>query len=116
MMDPIGLLGDTKKKVVILRAIEFRTESADFLDNVASHRRQMTDVIVGEKEVGRPVWLKQRRPKAIFSQFVFVRINYFGFAMCLQKLGKLKKRVRFEQIVMIQKADPFAPSQCEPVV
>ena len=46
MMNPIGLLGDTKKKVVILRAIEFRTESADFLDNVASHRRQMTNVIV----------------------------------------------------------------------
>ena len=46
MMNPIGLLGNTKEKVVILRAVEFRSESADFLDNVASRRSQMADVIV----------------------------------------------------------------------
>ena len=68
----------------------------------------MTDVVVGEKKIGRPVRLKQRRLKTIFAQFVFVRVNQIDIGMRLQKLHNLEKSIRLENIIMIEKNDPLA--------
>ena len=57
-MNPITLLDHTKKEIVILRSVEFRTESANFLDNLASYGRKMADVIVRKQKIGRPIWFK----------------------------------------------------------
>ena len=83
MMDPIGLLDDAKKQIVILSAVEFRTKAAHVLDKLASNRGEVTDVIVGKKKIGRPIGLKDRRLAAILSQFVFIRENQIGVGMVL---------------------------------
>src|SRR5437016_2412964 len=76
----------------------------------------MANVIVGQKKIGRPIRLEEGCLIPSFRQFIFVRINHFGIAMRLQKLRKLKKRVRFDYVVVIEKANPFAPSERESLI
>src|SRR6476660_466171 len=52
VMNSTGQLGHAKKQIVILCAIELRTEPASFLHKFATHCRQMTNVIVREKKIG----------------------------------------------------------------
>src|SRR5215475_1556290 len=113
MMNSTGQLGHAKKQIVILCAIEFRTEPAGFLHQMATHRSQMTNIIVGEKKIGRPIRLKQRRFKAVFSELVFIAVNEIGIGIRLQKVHNLKKRIWLEEIIMIEKRDPLSASELE---
>ncbi len=99
---------NAEKKIVILRAFKFRTESTEFLDKGASQRGEMADVVKGKKEIGGPVRLEERRVEAILGQFVFVRINQVGLGMLLKQFRGLKERIGFQQIIMIEKTDPFS--------
>src|SRR5438876_8861186 len=51
VMNSAGQLGHAKKQIVILCAIERRTEPAGFLHEIAAQRGQMTKVIVREKKI-----------------------------------------------------------------
>lgn len=116
MMNSIALLDHANKKIVVLRSVEFRTEPANFPDNLTTHCGKMTDVIVREEKIGRPIRFKRRRVAAILGQFVLVRVNQIGVGMGLQKLRNLEKRVRFQDVVMIEKRDPIALSQFEALI
>ena len=76
----------------------------------------MTHVVVGEEKIRRPTGLKQRGFKAIFAEFVFVRIDQIGIGMRLQQLYNLEESVRLENIIMIEKNDPFTTRQRQPSV
>ena len=76
----------------------------------------MTNVIVRKEKIGGPIRLEQRSLKTGFAKLVFVRINQVGIGMGLQKFHHLKKRIRFDDIIMIQKSDPLPVGKCESLI
>src|SRR6266567_994578 len=67
----------------------------------------MAQVIVGKKKIWRPIRLKQRRLESIIAELVFVRINKIGIGIHLQELDDVEERIRFEEVVVIEKSDPI---------
>src|SRR4051812_41417237 len=102
MMDAFCPLDDAQEQIVILRAIELRAEAADLVDQRAPDGREVAKVIVGKKEVGRPVRLKKRRVQAVLGYLVFVGIDQVGVGTCLQQFYALEDRVGLYEIVVIQ--------------
>ena len=116
MMNSPGLLDHAKEEVVILRAIELGTEAAGLLHDIATHCGQMANVVVGKEKIGRPIRFKQRCLKAIFAKFVFIGINQIGIRMGLQEFHNLKKRIGFDDIIMIEKSNPFPMGKRESLI
>ena len=71
----------------------------------------MAEIVVGKKEIWRPIRLETRRIESFFCQFVFIGINQIGLAMVLEPFHILKKGIRLEQIIMIKKSQstPLPP-------
>src|SRR5205823_4638186 len=116
VMNSVRPLDHAEEKIVILRGVELRTERAGFLHNVPPHCGQMTQIIVGEKQVGRPIWLKQRRLETVLAEFVFIGINQISVGMRLKMFHEVEKRFRFENVVMVEEGDPLPAGERESVV
>ena len=71
----------------------------------------MADVIAGQKIVGRPIRLKNGRIEASLGQFVFVRVNHIRVGMVLNPFYVLKKRIRLEEVIVIEESHPVTPCQ-----
>src|SRR5216117_850673 len=76
----------------------------------------MPQIIAGEEEVGRPIWLKQRGLKASITELVFVGINQVGLRMVLQKFCDVEKRIGFEHVIVIDKSDPLSARECDSMI
>src|ERR1700704_6154955 len=68
VIDPIRLFHDAEKEIVVLGAIELRTETAYRPQEVAPDDREMADVVAGKKIVRRPIWLKDWRIEALLRE------------------------------------------------
>ena len=112
MMDAVRQLGDAEKKIVILRAIKLRTGIARLLHDLPAERGEVAEIIVGEQKVRRPIGLELGRGQTFLGDLVFVGKDEIGLRIALQVLHDLEERVRFEEIVVIEKADPIAPCAC----
>src|SRR4051812_24064901 len=55
VIDTRAALDDSEKQVVVLRAIVLGTETADLMQHLAAHHREVTDIIAGQEKIGRPV-------------------------------------------------------------
>ena len=108
MIDVGRVRDDPEIKIVVLGEIVFRAEPAQLLHERAPDRREVTNVIVGEKKIGRPIGFEKGRVEADLGQFVFVGINEIGVGMRLEEFRGPIKRVRLEQVVVVEEADPFA--------
>src|SRR5215217_6582035 len=115
-MNSVGRLRNPKQEIVILCAVELRTEPTDLLNNFATHRGQMSYVIVRKKQIGRPIRLKHRRLKTIVAQLVLIGVNQVGIRMCLQKFCDLKKRIGLEHVIVIEKSEPLAAGERDRVI
>jgi hypothetical protein len=106
--DSLRALDDAQEQVVILRAIILRPEAADLIDQRAADDNEVADVIVGEKEVGRPIRLQQGRVESVLGELVFIAVDEIRFGLRLQQLRGVKERIGFEQIVVIEQRDPLS--------
>src|SRR4030095_15196269 len=76
----------------------------------------MANVIIRKEKIGRPIRFKQRSLEAVFTKFIFIRINQVGVRMGLQKFHNLKKRVGFDDVIMIEERDPLPASKRESLI
>ena len=76
----------------------------------------MADVIAGEKIVRRPIRFKNGRIEASLGQFVFIGVNQIRVGMVLKPFHVLKKRIRFEKIIVIEKGHPVTLRQRETAI
>ena len=113
MIDSIGLFDDPEEKIVVLRAVKFRTETIDLPQEIAPDDGEMADVVTGKKIIRRPIWFEDWRIEALFRELVFIGIDHVCVAMILKPFYILKKCVRLENIVVIEEAHPFAFGQGE---
>jgi hypothetical protein len=74
VIDPRRLLNNAKEKIIVLRAIKFRSETSDLPQNFTPDQSKVTDVIAGEKEIERPVRLENRGIQPLLSELVLVGI------------------------------------------
>src|SRR5881275_1678699 len=116
MMNAVGALGDTQKKIVILRAVKLRLESANLSHKIPTQKDHVTQVITGQKEVWGPVGLQYWEIETCLSQFVFVRVDQIDSGIFLKQLYILEKGIGLKNIIMIEKRDPFATSEIEAFV
>ena len=107
VIDPIRLLDDAKKEIVVLCAIKLRTEPADFPHKIAPDDREMADVVTGKKIVRRPVRLENRRVKALLRELVLIGVNQICVSMILEPLYVVKERIGFENVIVIEKTHPL---------
>ena len=76
----------------------------------------MANVIAGKVKVGRPIWLKQGSLEAVLAELVFIGINQIGIRMRLQEFHNLEKRVRLDDVIMIEKSDPLTAGEFQPLI
>src|SRR4026208_116205 len=76
----------------------------------------MANVIVRKEKIGRPIWLEQGSLATVFAELVFIRINQISIRMGLQKFQNLEKRVRLNDVVMIEKSDPLPMGECQSLI
>src|ERR1044072_1910363 len=76
----------------------------------------MANVIVRKEKVGRPIWLKQRSLEAVVAKLVFIGINQIGIRVALQEFHDVEKRVGFDDVIMIEKSDPFPAGKRESLI
>ena len=116
VIDSIRLFDDAKKEIVVLGAIKLRAKAADFPQQVAPNDGEMADVVTGEKIVRRPVWLENGRVKALFRELVFIGIDQVCVSMILEPLYVVIERIRFENVIVIEKAHPITCRNGETVI
>src|SRR5205085_3894416 len=95
------------KKVVVLGAVEFRTKPSDGINNLAPDDGEMANVVAGEKIIRRPIGFENRRLEALLCQLVFIGIDQIGVPMVLEPFDVFEKRIGFENVVVVEKTDPF---------
>src|SRR5437763_16242940 len=103
VIDPFPAFDYSQKKIVVLRAVELRAESTNFVHQLAPNDGEVAKIIAGEKIIRRPIRFEDGRVETFFGQLVFVGIDQVRLAMFLEPSHVLKNRVRLEQIVVIQK-------------
>ena len=52
----------------------------------------------------------------MFSQFVFIGVNQIGVGMVLKPFHVLKKRIRFEEIIVIEEGYPITLRERETAI
>ena len=107
VIDSIRLFDDAEEEIVVLGAIKLRAETADLPHEIAPDEREMADVVTGKKIVRRPIRFENRRIEALLRELVFIGVNQIGIATILQPLHVVKKRIRLEEVIVIEEPNPL---------
>src|SRR6202521_4809145 len=113
VIDPLPAFDHSQQKVVVLRAVKLRAESTDLVHKLPPNDGEVAKIIEGEKKIRRPIRFEAGRVETFLGELVFVGINQTGVRMFLEPFHILKKRLGFEQIIVIEKADPIALGESE---
>src|ERR1044072_2255491 len=76
----------------------------------------MANVIVRKEKIGRPIRFKQRSLETVFTKFIFIRIDQVSIRIVLRKFHNLKKRVGFDDVIMIEERNPLPASNRESLI
>jgi len=110
MVDSVRARCNAQKKIIILGEIVPRSKSADFADEGKPNGREVTKIIVGQKEIRRPIGFEEGGVETSFGQLVFVGIDQVGVRILQQLFHRLEKGIGFQQVVMIEEGHPFTLS------
>ena len=105
MADRLRLFRTAQHKVIVLRTVIGRIQQPDLLQQIASHRKQMTDIIVALQQRHTEIRLEMR-PKiscAAPVDLVLICIDRIEPRLCLDGLCHLIERIHRQHIIMICK-------------
>ena len=122
--DLIGpqVLSAAQHQVMVLRALEARTQAAQLAQQRGFEGGQMAHHVLGQAQVRVPVGLEVgvlagadggERAAGRRPQLVFVRINQPGVSKRARRLGHQQQRVLGQQVVVAQQRHPGALRQVQ---
>ena len=99
-----------ENKIIILGALEFTAESSCFLKHGTPYHKKVTDIVIGSQKIQIKIRFQMRLEvfAEVCGNLIFIRIDRVKAAVFRQRGGNFIKRVRRQQIVMIQKPDKLS--------
>ena len=107
------LLGGAQGEIVILRQVEFLTQTAERKGKLAAVGAQMTDIHERVEQFGTPFRFKEWfRPFPRFAQAIFVTVKDVGSRPTANRTGQFIKCEGREHIIMINQGNEIAGGDC----